>query len=59
MAISNITKKTLDNTRLGECAAAQPVSGIGYVNATFAVSGLGCGGVVPKEQTEKDLLPRR
>jgi len=43
----------VDPTKLGECAAVQPLSGITRVDETFAVSGLGRGGYVRKEETDK------
>jgi hypothetical protein len=46
-------KKTVDDTRLGEHAARQPLSGIARVDETMAVSGTGRGGFVRKEETDK------
>lgn len=46
-------KETVAPTRIGECAAMQPVSGIKSVNETFAVNGIGRGGFVRREDAEK------
>ena len=46
-------KPSVDPTKLGECAAVQPLSGITCVDETFAVNGLGRGGYVRKEETAK------
>jgi hypothetical protein len=46
-------KKSIDETRLGEYASAQPLSGRTSVGETFAVNGHGRGGVVREEKTEK------
>ena len=47
------TKLEDDGTRLGECAATQPLSGVRCVDETFAVNGLGRGGYVRKEESSK------
>ena len=44
-------KPFVDPTKLGESAAVQPLSGTTRVDETFAVSGLGRGGYVRKEET--------
>jgi hypothetical protein len=44
---------TIDPTKLGECAAVQPLSGVTSVDETFAVNGLGRGGYVRKEENAK------
>ncbi len=46
-------KPSVDETRIGEHAAKQPLSGISRVDATAAVNGLGHGAFVRKEETEK------
>lgn len=43
------SKHEADGTRLGECAATQPLSGVRYVDETFAVNGLGRGACVRRE----------
>lgn len=48
------SKETVAPTRIGEHAAMQPVSGIKSVNETFAVHGLGRGGFVRHEDTERE-----
>ena len=53
MATSSKTEKSEDPTRLGECAAQQPLSGITRVDATYAVNGTGRGGYVRREEAQK------
>jgi hypothetical protein len=47
-------KPSVDESRIGECAPMQPVSGIMVVGETFAVNGMGRGGYVRTEKTEKN-----
>lgn len=53
MSTSIATKQTVDNTKIGECAAMQPLSGIDRVDETCAVLGAGQGGFVRKEEAGK------
>jgi hypothetical protein len=46
-------KPSTDETHLGDYAAMQPLSGIGRVDETGAVNGLGRAGFVRKEEAEK------
>ena len=46
-------KPANDQTRLGEFAAMQPLSGVKHINETFAVNGTGRGGYVRIEETKK------
>jgi hypothetical protein len=48
-----MTKPANDQTRIGEYAALQPVSGVTYVTSAPAVNGLGRGGCVSREGAEK------
>jgi hypothetical protein len=52
MSAASLNKKN-DDTRLGEHSAVQPISGRTRVDETFAVHGLGRGGYVREEKTEK------
>lgn len=45
--------KPANETRLGDYSAMQPLSGIARVDETTAVNGLGRGGFVREEKTEK------
>lgn len=54
MSAVTVSRPANDDTHIGEYAAAQPISGVTYVNASTAVSGLGRGGCVPREDAEKD-----
>ena len=47
-------KPTIDETKIGEYAAVQPLSGITRVEETCAVLGMGRGGFVRKEETKVD-----
>ena len=47
------SKETVAPTRIGECSAVQPLSGIQRVDETFAVNGLGRGGFVRREEAQK------
>jgi hypothetical protein len=51
---STAKKPTVDESRIGEMAAIQPLSGIKSVSETFAVSGLGRGGYARHEEAEKE-----
>lgn len=51
-------KPGVDDTRLGDYAAMQPLSGVARVDETTAVNGLGRGGFVRKEETEKPRKSR-
>ena len=53
-----IKKPGTDDTRLGVYAAMQPLSGIARVDETGAVNGLGRGGFVRKEETDKPRKAR-
>ncbi len=46
-------KQTVDETRIGDYAAMQPLSGVTYVGESYAVNGAGHGGYTRKEETEK------
>lgn len=46
-------KPANDTTRLGECAAVQPLSGVKRVDETFAVNGHGRGAYVRTEEAKK------
>jgi len=54
MPTSTAAKQSTDNTKIGECAAVQPLSGIDHVDETCAVLGAGRGGFVRKEDAEKN-----
>jgi hypothetical protein len=54
MSAVPVSRPANDETRIGEYAAVQPVSGVTYVNASTAVSGLGRSGCVPREDAEKE-----
>lgn len=56
MSASATKKETKDETRIGEYAAMQPLSGIKCVNETFAVNGLGRGGYVRQEEAAKSVV---
>lgn len=47
-------KPTVDETKIGEYAALQPLSGITRVDETCAVLGMGRGAFVRKEETKTD-----
>jgi hypothetical protein len=47
-------KQHIDETRIGEHAAMQPLSGVIVVGETFAVNGTGRGGFVRKEEAEQN-----
>lgn len=52
-------KAHVDGTRLGECSAMQPLSGVKLVDETFAVNGTGRGGYARTEETMKpEALPK-
>ncbi len=44
-------KPSVDPTKLGDCSAVQPLSGITQVDETFAVNGLGRGAYARREDT--------
>jgi len=46
-------KSSTDETRIGEFAAMQPLSGISHVDETTAVNGHGRGAFVREEKTSK------
>ena len=46
-------KESIDETRIGDCAAMQPLSGIVRVDETTAVNGHGRGGFVREEKAGK------
>jgi hypothetical protein len=54
MRAPNQAKPSVDPTKLGDCAAVQPLSGVTRVDETFAVNGLGRGGYVRREETGKN-----
>jgi hypothetical protein len=51
-------KPSADETRLGEYAAVQPLSGVARVDETTAVNGNGRAGFVRKEEAEKQTKRR-
>jgi hypothetical protein len=53
MSFTAPKKPSVDETRIGEYAASQPLSGISRVDETTAVLGAGRGGFVRKEETQK------
>ena len=59
MSAPAVKKPNVDTTRLGDMSAKQPLSGIARVDETFAVNGMGRGGFVRKEETDKALSAER
>jgi hypothetical protein len=53
MTLTVPKKPSVDETRIGEYAASQPLSGVTRVDETTAVLGAGRGGFVRKEEAEK------
>jgi hypothetical protein len=53
MSVQISKKPSVDETRIGEYAAKQPLSGIARVDETAAVNGLGRGAFVRKEEADK------
>ena len=47
-------KPSIDEARIGDSSPLQPLSGVTLVGETFAVNGLGRGGYVRTEKTEKE-----
>ena len=48
------SKNKVNEPRIGETAAMQPLSGTKRVDETFAVSGMGRAGFVRREETAKN-----
>ena len=53
MATTSSREEHNSSPRIGDCSAAQPLSGVLSVEASFAVNGLGHGGFVRVEKSEK------
>jgi len=52
--MSNVAnRKEVQEIRIGEASAQQPLSGKTHVDETFAVNGIGRGGYVREEKTDK------
>ncbi|MDP9126872.1 MAG: hypothetical protein M3N08_01240 [Pseudomonadota bacterium] len=52
MAMPATKTAPIDGTKLGEYSATQPLSGVRWVNETFAVNGTGRCGYVRKEEAK-------
>ena len=53
MSEQSTKKQTVDETRIGEYAALQPLSGVARVDETFTVNGHGRGGYARAEENKK------